>query len=203
MKISGRHPAAACSRAWLDYTEKRDLYEPGGVVGGQDTIFAKWARTGLRWTRSDWRCSDADNVACLRTEIQRGQACRLPVHGRTCARHARLCAGRGGQRSVSVKQPCARQARGKTIGLAWIVGGGDWGVREFWREGVRSKITPFFALRKAPRQGQRNPVPGRRRPDRQFIRQDPKTSSYISNCGRAGSGQSRWKNLPRGLSVRS
>jgi len=58
---------------WLDYTEKRDLYEPGGIIGGQETIFAKWARAGLPWVRSDWRRSDAENVEHLRTEIQRGQ----------------------------------------------------------------------------------------------------------------------------------
>lgn len=58
---------------WLDYTEKRDLYEPGGIIGGQETIFAKWSRAGLPWVRSDWRRSDADNVEHLRQEIQRGQ----------------------------------------------------------------------------------------------------------------------------------
>lgn len=58
---------------WLDYTEKRDLYEPGGIIGGQETIFAKWERAGLPWVRSDWRRSDAENVAHLRTEIQRGE----------------------------------------------------------------------------------------------------------------------------------
>ncbi len=58
---------------WLDYTEKRDLYEPGGIMGGQETIFAKWARAGLPWTRSNWRSGDAENVAHLRTEIERGQ----------------------------------------------------------------------------------------------------------------------------------
>ena len=58
---------------WLDYTEKRDLYEPGGIIGGQETIFAKWTRAGLPWTRSDWRCGDAENVAHLRREIDRGQ----------------------------------------------------------------------------------------------------------------------------------
>ncbi len=58
---------------WLDYTEKRDLYEPGGIIGGQETIFAQWSRAGLPWTRSDWRRSDAENVEHLRTEIRRGE----------------------------------------------------------------------------------------------------------------------------------
>jgi hypothetical protein len=58
---------------WLDYTEKRDLYEPGGIIGGQETIFQKWTRAGVAWTRSDWRRSDAENVAHLRAEIARGE----------------------------------------------------------------------------------------------------------------------------------
>jgi hypothetical protein len=58
---------------WLDYTEKRDLYEPGGILGGQETIFSRWQRAGVPWTRSDWRRSDAENVARLRAEIDRGE----------------------------------------------------------------------------------------------------------------------------------
>jgi hypothetical protein len=57
----------------LDYTEKRDLYEPGGIIGGQETIFAKWNRAKLPWARSDWRLGDADNVAHLRSEIAKGE----------------------------------------------------------------------------------------------------------------------------------
>lgn len=57
---------------FLDYTEKRDLYEPGGILGGQETIFEKWTRAGLCWYRSDWRRSDAENVAQLKAELSRG-----------------------------------------------------------------------------------------------------------------------------------
>lgn len=58
---------------YLDYTEKRDLYEPGGIIGGQETIFQKWTRAGVPWTRSNWRRGDAENVAHLRAEIARGE----------------------------------------------------------------------------------------------------------------------------------
>ena len=58
---------------WLDYTEKRDLYEPGGILGGQETIFSKWQRAGVPWIRSDWRRSDEENVAQLRAELDRGE----------------------------------------------------------------------------------------------------------------------------------
>jgi predicted AlkP superfamily pyrophosphatase or phosphodiesterase len=57
---------------WLNYTEKHDIYEPGGILGGQETIFAKWARRGLPWMRSDWRRSDAENVAQLLTAVDQG-----------------------------------------------------------------------------------------------------------------------------------
>jgi hypothetical protein len=58
---------------WLDYTEKRDLYEPGGILGGQSTIFEYWKQSGLPWMRSDWRRSDADNVAELNHALEQGK----------------------------------------------------------------------------------------------------------------------------------
>jgi hypothetical protein len=58
---------------WLDYTEKRDLYEPGGIIGGQETIFRQWERSGKPWTRSDWRQDDATNVARLLAELREGR----------------------------------------------------------------------------------------------------------------------------------
>jgi hypothetical protein len=56
----------------LDYTEKRDIYEPGGITGGQTTIFEHWQRSGKPWTRSNWRLSDAENIAHARREIEKG-----------------------------------------------------------------------------------------------------------------------------------
>jgi predicted AlkP superfamily pyrophosphatase or phosphodiesterase len=58
---------------YLAYTELKDIYEPGGILGGQETIFARWARSGVRWVRSDWRRDDAHNVAHLLAEIDRGE----------------------------------------------------------------------------------------------------------------------------------
>ncbi|MEI8341346.1 MAG: alkaline phosphatase family protein, partial [Verrucomicrobiota bacterium] len=58
---------------WLDYTEKRDLYEPGGIIGGQPAIFQFWNQSGRPWMRSDWRCNDATNVAHLKQELERGE----------------------------------------------------------------------------------------------------------------------------------
>ena len=58
---------------WLDYTEKKDIYEPGGINGGQRTIFENWQDSGKPWVRSDWRLSDPENIAHARREIEKGQ----------------------------------------------------------------------------------------------------------------------------------
>lgn len=58
---------------WLDYTEKHDLYEPGGIIGGQEAIFAAWERSGKPWSRSDWRQDDQTNVARLLAELEEGE----------------------------------------------------------------------------------------------------------------------------------
>jgi len=57
---------------WLNYTEKHDIYEPGGILGGQETIFAKWNRSGLPWLRSDWRRGDEENVTQLLAAVRQG-----------------------------------------------------------------------------------------------------------------------------------
>ncbi len=58
---------------WLDYTEKKDIYEPGGIIGGQETIFEHWKRSGKRWHRSDWRNGDAKNYAEAEGLIDQGE----------------------------------------------------------------------------------------------------------------------------------
>ncbi len=56
----------------LDYTEKKDIYEPGGIIGGQDTIFEHWRASGKPWMRSDWRRGDAENLAQAKDALSRG-----------------------------------------------------------------------------------------------------------------------------------
>lgn len=46
---------------YLDYTEKKDIYEPGGILGGQPTVFEHWQQSGKPWHRSDWRLGDDAN----------------------------------------------------------------------------------------------------------------------------------------------
>ena len=57
---------------YLDYSEKKDIYEPGGINGGQTTIFEHWQRSGKPWVRSNWRLADPDNIAHARREIEKG-----------------------------------------------------------------------------------------------------------------------------------
>lgn len=58
---------------YLDYSEKKDIYEPGGITGGQPTVFHHWQQSGKPWARSDWRRSDPENIAHARREIEKGQ----------------------------------------------------------------------------------------------------------------------------------
>jgi len=57
----------------LDYTEKRDLYEPGGIIGGQPAIFEHWRATGVPWVRSDWRAGDAANMDAMAGHLRAGK----------------------------------------------------------------------------------------------------------------------------------
>ena len=58
---------------YLDYSEKKDIYEPGGISGGQATIFHHWQHSGKPWVRSNWRLSDPENFAHARSEIEKGE----------------------------------------------------------------------------------------------------------------------------------
>jgi hypothetical protein len=49
----------------FDYTEKRDLYGPGGINGGQPTLFDGLRERGTPFYLSDWRANDAASLAGL------------------------------------------------------------------------------------------------------------------------------------------
>lgn len=57
----------------LDYTERRDLYQPGGINGGQATIFDDLRAARVPHFVSDWQQDDATNVAALAQVIEQEQ----------------------------------------------------------------------------------------------------------------------------------
>ena len=57
---------------YFDYTEQRDIYEPGGINGGQRTIFDRLRERGTRFHVSDWRRCERGNLDALEEEIERG-----------------------------------------------------------------------------------------------------------------------------------
>jgi hypothetical protein len=56
----------------FDYSEKRDLYMPGGINGGCTTIMDDVRRMGVPHYCSDWRLPEPDNLASLRARIDQG-----------------------------------------------------------------------------------------------------------------------------------
>mgnify|MGYP001001388613 CR=1 FL=1 len=57
----------------LDYTEKRDLYQPGGINSGAPTIFDHLRAAGTPFHMSDWRCSDEENFADMQRVVEQGE----------------------------------------------------------------------------------------------------------------------------------
>jgi len=60
----------------MDYTEKRDLYQPGGILGGQRTLFDDLREAGIPFHLSDWRRGEEENLEALEAAVSRG-TCRL------------------------------------------------------------------------------------------------------------------------------
>lgn len=56
---------------YLEYTEKYDIYAPGGIISGDPTVFSHWQASGLPWFRSDWHQSDDTNIAQIREKIDK------------------------------------------------------------------------------------------------------------------------------------
>ena len=57
----------------FDYTEKRDLYEPGGIVSGAPTVFDILRERHIPVFRSDWRLPDAAALAQARAALSTGE----------------------------------------------------------------------------------------------------------------------------------
>lgn len=58
---------------FLDYSEKKDLYKPHGILGGQETILDLFKKHGIAIHVSDWRASEEANLRSMRSAIDRGE----------------------------------------------------------------------------------------------------------------------------------
>lgn len=58
---------------YLDYTERKDLYETGGIISGHPTLFDRLRQEPVSFELADWRASEATNVEALSRAI-RGRA---------------------------------------------------------------------------------------------------------------------------------
>lgn len=56
----------------FEYTEKRDLYQPGGINSGAPTVFDFLRGNGIPFHLSDWRRPEEENLASLRAELDKG-----------------------------------------------------------------------------------------------------------------------------------
>jgi hypothetical protein len=56
----------------FDYSEKRDIYQPGGINGGVPTVFDHLRDRGIPFYLSDWRQSEGDNLASLEAALEEG-----------------------------------------------------------------------------------------------------------------------------------
>ena len=54
----------------FDYSEKRDLYRPGGINGGAPTLFAALEERGVPYALPSWRLTDDERYASARKDIE-------------------------------------------------------------------------------------------------------------------------------------
>lgn len=64
---------------YFDYSERRDIYAPGGINSGAPTIFAEWEKANVSYALSPWWNGECDNLAWLKQEFSARQprACYL------------------------------------------------------------------------------------------------------------------------------
>jgi predicted AlkP superfamily pyrophosphatase or phosphodiesterase len=56
----------------FDYSEKKDLYMPGGINGGQQTVFDYLRTAKVPFAVSDWRKNEKHNIDTLAQQLQEG-----------------------------------------------------------------------------------------------------------------------------------
>lgn len=57
----------------FDYSEKRDLYQPGGINSGAPTIFDFLRKEKIPFHLSNWQAGEETNLASLSTAIKQGE----------------------------------------------------------------------------------------------------------------------------------
>ncbi|OGG44597.1 MAG: hypothetical protein A3F84_05560 [Candidatus Handelsmanbacteria bacterium RIFCSPLOWO2_12_FULL_64_10] len=57
----------------FDYSEKRDIYQPGGINGGVPTIFDHLRGQNIPFYLSDWREKEGDNLASIEATLKEGE----------------------------------------------------------------------------------------------------------------------------------
>ncbi len=57
----------------FDYSEKRDLYRPGGINSGSSTIFDALSQRNIQFSVSDWRAAEESNLKLLENELKKGE----------------------------------------------------------------------------------------------------------------------------------
>jgi hypothetical protein len=57
----------------FDYSEKRDIYQPGGINSGAPTIFDYLRERRIPFSLSDWRRPETENLATLRRQLGEGE----------------------------------------------------------------------------------------------------------------------------------
>ena len=57
----------------MDYIEKKDIYFPGGILGGQKTVFDPLRERGIPFSLSDWRRPEVENLARLERDVGEGR----------------------------------------------------------------------------------------------------------------------------------
>jgi hypothetical protein len=56
----------------MDYIEKKDIYFPGGILGGQKTVFDPLRERGIPFSLSDWRRPEVENLSRLKNDVSQG-----------------------------------------------------------------------------------------------------------------------------------
>ena len=58
---------------FFDYTEKRDIYQPGGINGGQETLFDRLRKQEIPFFLSDWHPGEDEAFSGLERTVEEGK----------------------------------------------------------------------------------------------------------------------------------